>query len=35
VTFAGSFFVSGGILFVNSGKKYAKPPPVADAARRF
>ncbi|MFQ9444901.1 MAG: hypothetical protein ACLR01_09160 [Vescimonas sp.] len=26
VTFSGSFFVSGGILFVNSDKKYAKPP---------
>ena len=28
-------FVSGGILFVNSDKKYAEAPPVADTARRF
>ena len=30
-----SFYASGGILFVNSDKKYAEAPPVADAARRF
>ena len=30
-----SFIASGGILFVNSDKKYAEAPPVADAARRF